>query len=93
MNGYLYNKACPCPRCRARSLHGAALLITIGVLWLLDTLRVIYFEQSWPLILIVVGIFTLASRSAPKEGHVQPYWAGGDLNPPAATQQNPQVKP
>ncbi len=49
----------------SRAPVGAILLIVIGVLFLLDTLRVIEFSQIgrfWPVILIVVGAWMLYSR-------------------------------
>jgi len=63
-------------RCRIRGLTGAALLITLGFLFLLDQYRVIYFDNSWPVLLIVIGLLSFAARSASTEGHVQPLWMG-----------------
>ncbi len=36
---YIRNKNCPCVRCRAHGMMGAAVLITLGVLFLLRKLR------------------------------------------------------
>jgi hypothetical protein len=63
---------CACPRCTIRGLMGPAIIITIGVLFLLDQMRGSYFSFSntFPVILIVVGIVSLASALAPMDGHV-----------------------
>jgi hypothetical protein len=87
MSIYVRNRLCPCYRCRARGLTGAAVLITLGVLFLLQNFDVLYFENSWPTILIVIGLSILASRSASTEGHVQPFGMAV-----AVPQDNSQVK-
>ena len=63
---------CSCPRCTIRSLMGPAIIITVGVLFLLDQMRSGYFSFSntFPVILIVTGIVSLASALAPMDGHV-----------------------
>jgi hypothetical protein len=62
---------------------GPAILITIGVLFLLDQMRGGYFSFSntFPVILIVIGAVSLASALAPMEGHLS---AGVPPAPPAA---------
>jgi hypothetical protein len=69
---------CPCRRCTIRSLMGPAILITVGVLFLLAQTRGGYFsfENTFPVILIVIGLVSLASALAPMDGHVS------DTNPP-----------
>jgi cell wall-active antibiotic response 4TMS protein YvqF len=71
---------------------GAAVLITLGVLFLLQNYNIAYFERTWPALLIVVGVFSFGCRTASIEGHVQPYWVTG-ANVPPAPPQDPQVKP
>ncbi|HSM88030.1 MAG TPA: hypothetical protein VLT16_17880 [Candidatus Limnocylindrales bacterium] len=85
-NGYTRNRTCACPRCKARGLMGAAILITVGVLFLLDNFNVVDFGASSPAILIVVGVFLYLSRTASTEGHVQQYVMPGPAmtQPPAA---------
>jgi hypothetical protein len=63
---------CSCRRCTIRSLMGPAVVITIGVLFLLDQMRGGYFSfgNTWPVVLIVIGAVLLASSLAPMEGHV-----------------------
>ena len=93
---YIRNRVCGCQRCRCRGLVGAAVLITLGVLFLLDNFNVVGFDSSWPALLIVIGLVLYLGRAASTEGHVQPIWAAGAVNPPptAPPQSNdPQVKP
>jgi Domain of unknown function (DUF5668) len=101
---YMRNRCCPCARCRAHGLIGAAVLITLGVLFLLDSNGIVWFHQSWPVLLLVIGIAIFFSRTASTENHVQPYGApvvtnvataapgpwttGTPPAPPAAGEQN-----
>ena len=63
---------CACPQCTIRGLMGPAAIITVGVLFLLDQMRggVFSFWNTCPVILIVLGIISLASAAASTEGHV-----------------------
>jgi len=63
---------CNCRRCTIRSLLGPAVIITVGVLFLLHQIRGGYFDfgNTWPVILIVIGAISLASSLAPMEGHI-----------------------
>lgn len=62
---------CTCRRCTIRSLMGPAVVITIGVLFLLQQTRSgLYFGQMWPIILVVIGVISLASTLAPMDGHI-----------------------
>lgn len=70
---YRYNPACGCPRCRAHGFMGPAILITIGVLFLLDQMTHIYwmeFGRTWPALLIVIGLIMFLQHNAPATGHV-----------------------
>jgi|HubBroStandDraft_6_1064221.scaffolds.fasta_scaffold245806_2 hypothetical protein len=70
---YRYNKYCSCPRCSAHGYMGPALLITIGVLFLLDQMGHAYwmkFGFTWPALLIVLGLIKLLEHSASTNGHV-----------------------
>ena len=84
---YYRSRHCPCARCRCRGLMGAAVLITLGVLFLLQEFWIIRFDQSWPVLLLVIGVMMLLSRTASAEDHVQPYGMGGPGAPGA-----PQVQ-
>jgi TM2 domain-containing membrane protein YozV len=62
---------CPCMRCRTRYITGPAMIFTVGFLGLLDATRVIYFHNSWPLFLIVLGAVRVIQMSASSEGHIE----------------------
>jgi cell wall-active antibiotic response 4TMS protein YvqF len=62
---------CNCRRCTIRSLMGPAVIITVGILFLLEQTRSGFsFGQTWPVILVVIGIISLASAMAPMDGHI-----------------------
>lgn len=82
MTYFIRNRGCSCLRCRTRGLMGAAILITLGVLFMLQEYMYIRFERTWPVILLVIGVMSLISRTASTEGHVQPYWIRGAAAPP-----------
>lgn len=84
---YMRNRRCSCARCRAHGLIGAAVLVTLGVLFLLDANAIVWFHQSWPVLLLVIGIAIFFSRTASTENHVQPYAAAPIMtNVPASGQ-------
>src|ERR1700753_3353694 len=68
------NPRCHCPRCKIRSLVGPAVIVTVGVLFLLQQMRGGYFDFSntYPVILVVIGAILLASSLAPMDGHINP---------------------
>ena len=72
MNNYRPNRYCPCLRCMSWKLFGAAIIITVGMLQLLENLRVFSWGQSWPILLIVIGGLLFARNGAPIDGHIQP---------------------
>jgi len=63
---------CACCRCTIRGLTGPAVIITVGVLFLLDQMRGgnFSFGDTYPVILIVIGVISLAAAAAPTDGHV-----------------------
>ena len=65
-------RRCSCPRCTIRSLMGPAMVITVGILFLLQQVRdgEFGFSSTWPFLLIVSGVILLASSIAPTTGHV-----------------------
>jgi hypothetical protein len=87
MNPYVRNKNCSCVRCRAHGMMGAAVLITLGVLFLLENYGVAPFDRSFPILLLVIGSVLLISRSGSTEGHVDPTWYPGSVPPPGASPQ------
>ena len=80
---------CNCRRCTIRTLMGPAVVITVGVLFLLEQTRSGFsFGQTWPVILVVVGVISLASALAPMDGHISS--AAVPPAPPAGTPVPPQ---
>ena len=70
---YRYNRYCSCARCRAHGFMGPAVLITIGVLFLLDQMGHAHwmdFGFTWPALLIVIGLIKLLEHSASINGHI-----------------------
>jgi len=63
---------CTCDRCRMRRAIGPAVVLTIGTLFLLQSLDVVSFDRTWPAILLVIGIIKLLQSSASSAGHVGP---------------------
>jgi hypothetical protein len=89
MTPYIRNRSCQCTRCRAHGLMGAAVLITLGVLFLLDSYGVIGFHETFPILFLVIGGVLLISRTGSTDGHVQPGWIAGSVAPPV--QQGPAI--
>jgi len=42
-----------------RAVHGSFWMVLVGVIWLLDALRVLTWSRSWPLFLIAAGVMSL----------------------------------
>ena len=61
---------CSCRRCRCRGLMGPAVLITLGVLFLVGQYSRYSFGDLWPILLIVIGGVKVLEALAPTEGHV-----------------------
>jgi hypothetical protein len=93
MSVYTRNKHCPCARCRAQGLMGAAIVITVGVLLLLDQNGIVGFHQSWPVLLLVIGGFIFMSRSAPIDNHIEPYVAPPPVYAPPQQNWNTTAPP
>jgi hypothetical protein len=54
-------------------------MITIGVLFLLDQMTHVYwmnFRQTWPALLIVIGLIMFLQHNAPSTGHVPREYMG-----------------
>lgn len=72
MSPYIPNQRCHCPRCRSRGLMAPAILITLGTLFMLHEYWIVRWDESFPVLLIVIGIMLYLRRSASTEGHVDP---------------------
>ncbi len=58
--------ACTCPRCRRRHIMGPIVLITIGVLFALQTIWHRWdVSRTWPVLLVVIGVVKLLQYFAP----------------------------
>jgi len=55
-----------------RSVRGPITLITLGVLFAVDHFTPYGFEQTWPVLLIVFGLLSLAGRSASSASAARP---------------------
>jgi len=82
---------CSCRRCTIRSLMGPAIIITIGLLFLLSEMRGgdFDFSNTYPVILIVIGAISLAAALAPTDGHV--FSSVAPPPPPASGSTPPQA--
>lgn len=62
---------CACSRCTIHGIMGPAVLITLGVLFMLSQWRDDFFSfyYTWPVILIVIGLVKLAESLSSAEGH------------------------
>jgi len=77
-------RICTCGRCSTRWLMGPAMVLTTGVLFLLQSLNIAYIDRTWPAWILVVGIVKLVQSSASSEGHVGPLpGAPPAVSPPA----------
>lgn len=76
---------CTCQRCTIRGLMGPVVVVTVGVLFLLAEMRGGYFDFSntYPVIIIVIGLISLASALASSEGHVTSAPPAQHVMPPA----------
>jgi hypothetical protein len=83
---------CQCARCRSRRIMGPAMMLTVGVLFLLENLHVANFGRTWPVILLVLGGMKLLQGSASVEGHV-PSLARGAYPPGGPIPPAPPVPP
>jgi hypothetical protein len=92
-----YRPYCVCEHCRARKLMGPAMLVTFGVLFLLnDNIPGAEFHRTWPAILLVIGVVKLVQSNASSEGHIGPLppamtpGVTTNVPPPPAPPQSPE---
>jgi len=65
-------RICTCGRCSTRWLMGPAMVLTTGILFLMQSLGVADIDRTWPAWILVVGIVKLLQSSASSAGHVGP---------------------
>ena len=46
-----------------RAIRGPIILITVGVLFALQSFNIFGFDQTWPVLLIVIGLLSLLGRT------------------------------
>ena len=77
-----------CERCRARALMGPAVVVTLGLLFLLQEQYVVGLHRTWPILLVVIGLVKMYQNNASPVGHVE----GGSGAPPII-QGSPAAQP
>ncbi len=70
MSNYHSNSGCRCARCRCSGLMAPVVLVTLGILFLVDNLGHYSFGSTWPILLIAIGVVLVVRHSASSEGHV-----------------------
>ena len=80
-------QGCSCARCRAQGLMWPSLLVTVGMLFLLDSVGNVGLHRTWPVFLLVIGGVKLLQSNASTEGHVDilPMAQGTPPPPPTST--------
>jgi hypothetical protein len=76
-------------RYRSGRLMGPAMVLTLGVLFLLQNLNVMPFHRTWPIILLVVGGVKLLGGATRSDG---PTYPAGPM-PPGGNEPVPPVPP
>ncbi len=88
-----YRPYCVCEQCRTRKLMGPAMLVTIGVLFLLDNVGRLEFHRTWPAILLVIGVVKLVQSNSSSEGHIGPLPPGTGFPPNTPPPAVPSAEP
>ena len=70
-----YVNGCSCERCHMRGFMAPAILITVGVLFLLGEFTRFDFGDTWPALLIVIGVVMVLQTHASTQGHISGYVA------------------
>jgi hypothetical protein len=65
-------RTCTCGRCSTRWLMGPAMVLTTGILFLLQSLNIAEIDRTWPACILAVGVIKLVQSSASSAGHVGP---------------------
>ena len=88
MDTYRRNRFCPCMRCRMNCMMGPAMLVTLGVLFLMENYHMTRGSTFVAVLLLVCGGVKLLQSTASNEGHQQPFpYYAGDVPPAAAAPQ------
>jgi len=72
------------PQCTSlmRAVTGPIILITVGVLFVFDRFTAFHFGQTWPVLLIVIGLLRLLCRRASSPRQLLPSPPGSPPPPP-----------
>jgi len=84
MDNYSRNRDCGCPRCWSGRITGGAMMVTVGALFLLSEFSRWDFGDTWPVLLIVLGLIQVYRYSASTEGHLPPGAPPSPPPPPAS---------
>jgi hypothetical protein len=60
-----YSCDCGCGRCTVKAITWPLLLITLGILFVVDQYGPYRFYETWPVLLIVFGVTQMAAYLAP----------------------------
>jgi hypothetical protein len=86
-------RICTCGRCSTRWLMGPAMVLTTGILFLMQSTGVAELDRTWPAWILVVGVVKLVQSSASSVGHVGPLppgpAAGSPPMPPPSSPPQP----
>jgi|GEM_PF-701447 len=84
MRYYRPNPACSCSRCSTRGLMGSAVLVSLGLLFLLANISDYPFERTWPVLLMVVGTVKVIRYFTTDKVHINaaPHSSTQDVTPP-----------
>lgn len=63
-------------RATIRAIRGPIILITVGVLFALQSFNIYGFDQTWPVLLIVIGLLSLCGRAVRPVPPAAPTGAG-----------------
>lgn len=74
-----------------RAITGPVIMITVGVLFLIDRITGVGFGQTWPVLLIVIGILKLLGGRGLRR--IGPYYTAPYAAPPASQYAPPEPPP
>jgi hypothetical protein len=74
-----------------RAIRGPIILITVGVLFALQSFNIFGFDQTWPVLLIVIGLLHLFGRVTTPQAPPPPVQMPPNYNwqPPASDYRSP----
>jgi len=93
---WLYAKRRMTPDGCTRGISGPAILVTLGVLFLIQNLHGPDFGHTWPVVLLVAGVIKLMERGylggAPPAPPIQPPSGSATSTQPSSSEVNSEVK-